>query len=75
MRRKLRMQEGGNAECVPPSFLLVVTLQEIPSGSIYKTSSKDRAKLSLVLGHFERCDNEYFDDDFYIKAQDGCRTC
>lgn len=39
---KLRMQEGGNAECVPPSFLLVVTLQEIPSGSSKKNLSKNR---------------------------------
>ena len=32
--------------------VVVVRLQEIPSGSIYKNSSKNRAKLSLVFGHF-----------------------
>ena len=32
--------------------LVVVRLQEIPSGSIYKNSSKNRAKLSLVFEHF-----------------------
>ena len=31
---------------------ILVGLQEIPSGSIYRNSSKNRAKLSLVLGHF-----------------------
>ena len=36
----------------------VVRLQEIPSGSVYKNSSKNRAKLSLVFGHFCQCDNE-----------------
>ena len=30
----------------------VVRLQEIPSGSMYKNSSKNRAKLSLVLDIF-----------------------
>ena len=29
-----------------------VRLQEIPSGSIYKNSTKNKAKLSLVFGHF-----------------------
>ena len=54
---------------------LVVRLQEISSGSNYKNSSKNRAKLSLVLGHFTRCDNEWFVHDFYIQAQGGCQMC
>ena len=52
----------------------VVRLQEIPSGSVYKSSSKNRAKLSLVFGLFQR-DNEWFVHDFYIQAQGGCQMC
>ena len=52
-----------------------VRLQEIPSGSVYKNSSKNRAKLSLVLGHLCQCDNEWFVHDFYIQAQGGCQMC
>ena len=53
----------------------VVRLQEIPSGSIYKKSSKNRVKLSLVFEHFQLCDNEWFVQDFYIQAQGGCQMC
>ena len=53
----------------------LVRLQEIPSGSIYKNSSKNRAKLSLVLGHFQQRDNEWFVHDFCIQAQGGCQMC
>ena len=54
---------------------LVVRLQEIPSGSVYKSSSKNRANLSLVFGHFCQCDNKWFVHDFYIQAQGGCKMC
>ena len=53
----------------------VVRLQEIPSGSIYKKSSKNRAKVLLVLGHFCWCGSEWFVHDFYIQAQGGCQIC
>ena len=52
-----------------------VRLQEIPSGSVYKNSSKNKAKLSLVFGHFCQCDNEWFVHDFYIQAQGECQMC
>ena len=39
---------------------LLVTLQEILPGSVYKNSSKNRAKLSLVFGHF--CSNAIMND-------------
>ena len=55
--------------------LAVVRLQEIPSGWLYKNSSKNRAKLSLVFGHFCQCDNEWFVHDFYIQAQGGRQMC
>ena len=53
----------------------VVRLQEIPSGWLYKNLSKNRAKLSLVFGHFYQCDNEWFVHDFYIQAKGGCQMC
>ena len=53
----------------------LVRLQEIPSGSIYKNSSKIRAKLSLVFGYCWQCNNEWFVHDFYIHAQVGCQVC
>ena len=38
--------------CAQGSNWQLVRLQEIPSGSIYKNLSKNRAKLLLVFGHF-----------------------
>ena len=56
-------------------LFLVARLQEIPSGWLYKNSSINRAKLSLVFGHFCQCHNEWFVHDFYIQAQGGCQMC
>ena len=52
-----------------------VRLQEIPSGWLYKNSSKNRAKLSLVFGHFFQRDNQWFVHNFYIQDQGGCQMC
>ena len=61
---------GGEA-----TFIYLVRLQEIPSGWLYKNSSKNRAKLSLVFGHFFQRDNQWFVHNFYIQAQGGCQMC
>ena len=47
------MLENGILSWTKKSFVcLQVRQQEIPSGWLYKNSSKNRAKLSLVLRHF-----------------------
>ena len=61
---------------IPPLTLMaVVWLLEIPSGWLCKNSSKNRAKLSLVFGHFFQRDNQWFVHNFYIQDQGGCQMC
>ena len=59
-----------------PKYVTVVRLQEIPSGSIFKKSSKTEQNCRLFLDIFNSAiQNECFVHDFYIQAQGGCQLC
>ena len=51
-QKRFEMCKNTFLDCQDHMYHLQVRLQEIPSESIYKNSSKNRAKLLLVFGHF-----------------------